>query len=82
MCMIGVNTVRLYGIGMTAKERLIVYTYTLCFIFRVPLAKKSINVICRSVSKFAGCQIKGMTTGKIYTQGFFPRLLQTGIAWR
>ena len=55
---------------------------TLCFIFRVPLAKKSINVICRSVSKFAGCQIKGMTTGKIYTQGFFPRLLQTGIAWR
>ena len=52
---------------------------TLCFIFRVPLARKSITFICRQALLIAGCQIEGMTTSKNCTQGFFPMIHQSGI---
>ena len=54
-------------------------TCTLCFIFRVPLARKSITFICRQALLIAGCQIEGMTTSKNCTQGFFPMIHQSGI---
>ena len=53
---------------------------TLCFIFRVPLARKSITFICRQAFWIAGCQFEGMTTGKKCTQGFFPRTYLRAIA--
>ena len=69
---------RCYGIIVFQDRSL--FNRTLCFIFRVPLARKSITFICRQAFWIAGCQFEGMTTGKKCTQGFFPRTYLRAIA--